>query len=761
MKVGNFLKRLFLCMVFVFGLFTPFALSETTAFAQDQISMELRMNGQVIQYQNRAINLSINGVILQNLEMPPVILNGRTLVPLRQTFETLGAVVEFHAAQQRIMIARGNDLVVLHIGELQYVFNTTVRTLDVAPIIINDRTMIPVAQIARDLGFNVAWDDALAMVYIFQGDSPTPSPTPGPPQGGAGATPTPTPTTPPTTPGYSSIDESEGAIPLVAAPETRLQTISWSNDRQTFHITASSVITGVNWNMLSDGRLVLDIPNSISALEQSSFDVNSNIVSSVRTGQNAVDGTNVMRIVFDLNMSVIYRISISEDRRIITVQFERNPILDIVHVSEGNRDIVVIMGGVTPQVDIHPLYLPNRLVIDLPNSEMLFDGDVGQDSRNINGVRFSQFNERTARVVLDLNGYRSYNVIQAGNSVIITLFDPTHANISYNAYNGNIEIMLPALEEGGNAFEIHQIEEIDSYLNRRYSLILPGDFSEFFGYGEMIIRHGHLDYLEVGTANGQTRIDIHTYRIMAYFITEESREIILEPKTQTETQSESEIEQDEIEEVEEVEEIEAIEAIEEFEETEESYEELPLIEEEAFEEEIFIETQPENFIALNPVHPKEKYPRIVYIDPGHGGQQPGATHFGVREADLNLRISEMVIEILLRDGYVRPYASRHTDVSVNNTTRANRANDLADIFVSIHHNAANGRATGTEVLYFITEGEPQNFNSQTMAQIFQDNLVSALGTVNRGLRNRPLLLVLNSTQIPSVLIEVGFMDNRA
>jgi N-acetylmuramoyl-L-alanine amidase len=46
-----------------------------------------------------------------------------------------------------------------------------------------------------------------------------------------------------------------------------------------------------------------------------------------------------------------------------------------------------------------------------------------------------------------------------------------------------------------------------------------------------------------------------------------------------------------------------------------------------------------------------------------------------------------------------------------------------------------------------------------MAQIFQDNLAADLGTINRGLRHRPLLQVLNSTQIPAILIEVAFMDN--
>ena len=219
--------------------------------------------------------------------------------------------------------------------------------------------------------------------------------------------------------------------------------------------------------------------------------------------------------------------------------------------------------------------------------------------------------------------------------------------------------------------------------------MLPGDFSDHFGYGEFIIRARSLNMVEILTENNLTTFIFNTTQIMAYDITED-----------------------------------------------------------------------ETHIFIRPIHPRERYPFIVLIDPGHGGTAPGATHHGMRESDINLDTANMVMEILAADGIVRAYTTRYTDVTVANSDRAEMANQLADIFVSIHYNAANGRAHGTETLYFVTDAEEgRSFNSRHLAQIIQNQLIAELGSVDRGLRDRPGIIVLNQTRIPSVLVEVGFMDN--
>ena len=78
----------------------------------------------------------------------------------------------------------------------------------------------------------------------------------------------------------------------------------------------------------------------------------------------------------------------------------------------------------------------------------------------------------------------------------------------------------------------------------------------------------------------------------------------------------------------------------------------------------------------------------------------------------------------------------------------------ADIFVSLHCNAANGQARGTETLAFALGGE-----SEALAQCIQQQMVDTLGTVDRGVKERPDLCVLRRTDMPAALIEMAFIDN--
>ena len=84
------------------------------------------------------------------------------------------------------------------------------------------------------------------------------------------------------------------------------------------------------------------------------------------------------------------------------------------------------------------------------------------------------------------------------------------------------------------------------------------------------------------------------------------------------------------------------------------------------------------------------------------------------------------------------------------------ANDWpADIVISLHCNAANGCARGTETLVYANEGE-----SAQLAACIQSQIVDSLGTIDRGIKERPMLIVLNSTAMPAVLVEMAFVDNN-
>ena len=166
--------------------------------------------------------------------------------------------------------------------------------------------------------------------------------------------------------------------------------------------------------------------------------------------------------------------------------------------------------------------------------------------------------------------------------------------------------------------------------------------------------------------------------------------------------------------------------------------------------------------------------QLIFIDIGHGGRDPGT--IGDRglptqlyEKTVNLKIG-LYLRDFLRDAGVNFYMSRETDIHIPAAQRAYRANDLgATLFVSIHNNASstNPNARGTEVLfyskvdeYYRTEGELFGIYSRDVARRIQREMVSALGTYDRGIRNAPAFIVLNRTNMPAVIVEGAFLSNQ-
>ena len=153
----------------------------------------------------------------------------------------------------------------------------------------------------------------------------------------------------------------------------------------------------------------------------------------------------------------------------------------------------------------------------------------------------------------------------------------------------------------------------------------------------------------------------------------------------------------------------------------------------------------------------------VFVNPGHKpGLDSGAVNpdSGMQEADVALAVGELVVKYLTAAGVdcviLQSNSLNGEDEDEDNPSICRTANESgADIFVSIHCNAANGAAYGTEV-------EVYSYNSTEateLGQCIQDQIVSALGTTDRGLKERPNLAVLRGTDMPAVLVEMAFIDN--
>src|SRR5512134_4202107 len=89
-------------------------------------------------------------------DQPPLIEGSRVLVPLRGIFEKMGATVEWHPASRTVLAARGTTLVELTIGSRIAKVSDRPVTLDVPALIIRGRTLVPLRFISESLGAQVA-----------------------------------------------------------------------------------------------------------------------------------------------------------------------------------------------------------------------------------------------------------------------------------------------------------------------------------------------------------------------------------------------------------------------------------------------------------------------------------------------------------------------------------------------------------------------------------------------------------------------------
>jgi hypothetical protein len=96
-----------------------------------------------------------------------MIVNGRTLAPLRAIFEALGATVQWNPADQSITAAKGNTTIKLQIGSTTALNNGAPVTLDAAPQIVGGRTLVPVRFIGEAMGAQITWDVANYQVNII------------------------------------------------------------------------------------------------------------------------------------------------------------------------------------------------------------------------------------------------------------------------------------------------------------------------------------------------------------------------------------------------------------------------------------------------------------------------------------------------------------------------------------------------------------------------------------------------------------------
>lgn len=159
--------------------------------------------------------------------------------------------------------------------------------------------------------------------------------------------------------------------------------------------------------------------------------------------------------------------------------------------------------------------------------------------------------------------------------------------------------------------------------------------------------------------------------------------------------------------------------------------------------------------------------RVIYIDAGHGGVDPGAMYKDIMEKDINLSISKILEDKLTKLGAI-VYLTRYGDydLAINNTINRKRSDlsrrgniinrSMCDLFVSIHLNAeSTGVWRSAQVFY-----DDINEKNEVFAKILQNNLKKRLNS-NREYKLSSDLYLQKRIKQPGVLIEVGFLSNAS
>ena len=150
--------------------------------------------------------------------------------------------------------------------------------------------------------------------------------------------------------------------------------------------------------------------------------------------------------------------------------------------------------------------------------------------------------------------------------------------------------------------------------------------------------------------------------------------------------------------------------------------------------------------------------RIIVIDPGHGGVDGGCAFADVQEKDINREIAWAVRRKLINMGYKVELARKGDDFvdKLDRVEAANRQNAL--LYVSIHQNSCEvDSVAGIETWY---DDNNTAGDSKRLALLIQQETVKATGAVGRELVSDSELCVLNKSNMPSCLIETGFLSNK-
>ena len=745
--------------------------------------------------QEAPIGLVVNGHVLADLPMAPVIRQDRMLVPARAVFENLGATVEWQPAERVVYIQYQDQNVLVTIGRNTLVVNGQSMEMPVPAQIINDNTMIPVGAVAVNLGFNVDFRDRTVFV-----DSP------------------------------NDHDLDNDGLDNEVIPSPEVQVEFQTEDQLEFLEDQLEFLIEEQMEFHTEEQTEFQSEDQIEAQGEAQIEAQVETQVEVQENQEGEANSNTST---DAAWYTIPSSQVPVQPAIPSPQAPVQPTIPSSHIPSSqvpvHPNVMVPAGQFMPARDLSTMPIPtltnfqpatifsvwtpheigpqiytivaaspitgvervlmedNRLVIDIINSTTTLSGAMPvPPSLSVTGIRVSQFTENVTRVVFELESGTDFSIDISPDrtTIFLTIHQQTLTDFTFHAMEGHDVIVLQGINQwmvrAGRAQGSLRFYLSGTQLAVTADEAVEGGFANHLSLNQLNTHTALLELLVndftahtiTQTGPNETTIHLHpaTYRNIHYDFAQRTFRI---PRTS----------------------------------------ELPLHVEHAVRFDMYHNRQ---FILLLPVdamellgfgevliadhllrsvnivntgqatqlifngnqiftldvlsdeyyyyirvmHPRERYPRIVIIDPGHGGTDPGAVRSGIRESDLNMIVTNKLLQLIDGSDHIRAYTTRNSDINVSLQDRPALGNPIGDIFVSIHFNSAtNTGAQGVETYYRPSELDSfRMLTSRNLAEIMHRHQLTQLGSNDREVRSANFAVLRYST-IPAVLLEMGFMSN--
>ncbi len=503
----------------------------TASAANKYVNMTLKYDGSSHNYIAEEVFLNVNGQSLNELTMPPVILNDYTLVPAREVFEKVGAVVSWNSDREEVYVAKGNNLLVLKINSTEAYYNNKTVKMEIPAKLINSKTMIPVRFVSETMGYNVGWDKPTRTVLISEDEIITHAE-----ETTETAVQTPVQTTQapqvqaqPVQEDYNviTISKDSSALPSDLIPlsdadfgECRITELLASAENNYLRIKADSEIGSVEKGSVSDGRVYFDIYNAKSSLGRVKASYPLPVFSEVRVGERNENGKNITRIAIDTKDSSM-QCKLSSDRRSIYIYFPTAVIKDYKLVSNASDDTFTVTGEALAVPNVQKA--DKTLTVTFANTRL----DAAEQTLKRNGYLTDtadiSYSGNNTVITFKLKDEAEYKTDVSSSKVSVVIYDKGYKNISANVQNDTL-----TLKKNGAKINISSILTVDDFENKKYTISLPGNYTSVFGIGEIPFDGSErISSVNVAYEDGNTVLVFNEKTLCEFDITEDSSNIYI------------------------------------------------------------------------------------------------------------------------------------------------------------------------------------------------------------------------------------------